>query len=271
MSQMDKAMKTAMNQAAKGLTRGARTVLACLVLLLTTPVISSAQVIVKDGEPKAVIVTAEDAPDSVHLAATELQGHIEDVTGALLPIRHDPLAAPVVNVFLGGSPVSGFLGFSTDGFGPDEYRIVNGHGFLAIFGSDYRGAPIHGYRNPWAYNEVYNEGLKTGAFGETGTLYGVYRFLETCCGVRWYMPGELGTVIPKKSTIEVPPMDLRCCPDFEYRYPWFCNFAVSDDDALWYRRAGFGAPCPAQIIHSFNLFVGKYRDTHPEYFAIIDG
>ncbi|MCP4638945.1 MAG: DUF4838 domain-containing protein [bacterium] len=228
--------------------------------------------ITENGEARAAIVVDEAAPDSVQHAAQELRDHVELVSGAQLEIRATPPGDPDIStIILGAHPAAEALGWNADGFGPDEFRIMTGKNCVAIFGTDYAGPPITGYRNPWQSNEVYNPELKLGAFGSCGTLHGVYRFLDTVCGVRWYMPGDLGVVAPHRATIEVPVMCVRVAPDFTYRYPWMCNFANSPDDALWYRRVGFGAPAPAQIIHSFNVFLGRHKDAHPEYFAIIDG
>ena len=58
------------------------------------------------------------------------------------------------------------------------------------------------------------------------------------------------------------------------RYPWLCNFAVAPEEALWFRRVGFGAPAPVQIIHSFDIPMREnpgLKDEHPEYFALIGG
>lgn len=229
-------------------------------------------VIVEQGKPNAAIIASDDAPDSVRLAVSELQGYVEKVTGARLPILKEPIpqSKPGVNLFLGESSFTKALGLNMEGLTSDGFKIVGRDNWLAILGRDYHGKPIVGLRDPWLYHQVYNEKLKIGAFGETGTLYGVYRFLEDYCGVRWYMPGDLGTVIPKMETIRVETVDCQKSPDFEYRYPWFCNFDQSDEDALWYRRVGFGAAYPVQIIHSFSFFL-KYKDTHPEYFALIGG
>jgi len=232
-------------------------------------------VLVEQGKPNAVIIISNDVPDSVQRAATELQSYVEKVSGAKLPIQQEPIpqGKPGVNIFLGESSFTKALGLNLDGLKSDGFKIVSRDNWLAILGRDYRGAtPIVGLMNPWAPWEVYSDKLKTGAFGETGTLFGVFRFLEDYCGVRWYMPGDLGTVIPKLETIKVEKVNYQTSPDFEYRYPWFCNFYQADakEDILWYRRAGFGAAYPVQIIHSFHFFL-KYKDTHPEYFALIDG
>jgi hypothetical protein len=228
-----------------------------------------AAVIIERGQSQAVIVVSAKASDSVRYAAGELQSYLKEVSETSLPIQHTKSDA-MFNIFVGESEFTKKLGLSTQGLKADGFKIVTGENWLAILGRDYVGSPICGMRNPWNYMEVYNEKLKLGAFGETGTLFGVYRFLEDICGIRWYLPGELGTVVPKKTKIDIGKIDLQVSPDYEYRYPWLCNFADSEEDVRWYRQAGFGAPFPAQIIDSFQFFL-KYKDSHPEYFALIDG
>ncbi|MCX6984366.1 MAG: DUF4838 domain-containing protein [Lentisphaerae bacterium] len=228
-----------------------------------------AAVIVDNGTPQAVIVVSENAPDSVQYAVGELQSYLKEVSGATLTIQHEK-SDKLFNIFVGESEFTKKLGLSTDGLKSDGFKIIMDKNWLAIFGRDYAGPPISGMRNPWQSNEVINPTLKLGAFGETGTLYGVYRFLEDVCDIRWYMPGALGTVVPKKETIAIDKIDLKISPEFRYRYTWFCNFDGSETDARWYRRAGFGADYPAQIIDSFGLFL-KYKDSHPEYFSLIGG
>jgi hypothetical protein len=228
--------------------------------------------LVRDGQPRSVIIIAPQAPDSVRHAARELQEHIAKATGAKLPIQDatETLPPQTVGIYLSQTQMAKTLGVDLAKLKSDAFRIIADGRCLVIAGRDYQGPPVFGLRNPWRLGEVYNSTLKLGAFGEAGTLNGVYHFLERYCGVRWYMPGELGTVVPRQPTLRVPATDETVAPDYEYRYPWLCNFEESPDDALWYRRVGFGAPCPVQIIHSFGTLV-KYRDRHPEYFALIGG
>jgi hypothetical protein len=241
--------------------------------LLTTAVTLAAApqlTLVRDGQPAASIVVAGDAPDSVRRAATELQDHLARASGARLPVLTDARPTTGVSLFVGESALTRALGVTLDGVGPDGYRWVSGDDWLAIVGRDHRGGPVSGMRNPWQFHEVYNAELKLGALGEAGTLAGATQFLERFCGVRWFMPGELGTVVPTFKDLAVGPLSEQRAPDFSYRYPWFCNFAVAPEDALWFRRAGFGGVCPVQAIDSFRLFL-KYKDEHPEYFALVDG
>jgi len=226
--------------------------------------------LVLDGKPTASIVIAADAPDTVTRAATELQAYFERSTGARLEILTDQRPAAGTSIFVGESRFTADLGIAVDAAKPDGYRWRTGDDWLAIVGRDHRGAPVTGLRNPWLPHEVYNSNLKLGAFGEAGTLYGVYHFLEQFLGVRWFMPGDSGTVVPEHATVSIPALDVARAPDFEYRYPWFCNFDASESDALWFRHVGFGGASPVQAIDSFRMFL-KYKDDHPDWFALVDG
>ena len=228
--------------------------------------------LVKDGKPRSVIILDKQAPDSVRFAARELQEHVAKASGVNPPIQDstENLAPQTIGIYLGETKAARTLGVEFAKLKSDAFRIIAKDRCLVIAGRDHRGPPVIGLRNPWWPVEVYNAKLKIGAFGEAGTLNGVYHFLEQYCGVRWYMPGDLGTVIPRQPTIRVPVMDETIAPDYEYRYPWLCNFEDSPDDALWYRRMRFGAPCPVQIIDLFGR-LAKYKDQHPEYFAMIGG
>jgi len=66
-----------------------------------------------------------------------------------------------------------------------------------------------------------------------GSFFAVSQFLNLL-GVRWFMPGEFGTYIPKKSTIEIGDLLLRDAPDFIVR-SWSGNLApeLRAEDALW--------------------------------------
>jgi hypothetical protein len=249
----------------------------CLALLfISNSVVAygieiSQKTIVADKKANAIIILMPDAPDSVKFAANEFQNYINQVTNVIIPIQNQPgTDKTVINIFIGQSEYTKQLGINIDNLKTDGFRIVAKDNWLVIAGRDYAGAPIYGAVNPWQYNEVYSPKLKIGAFGETGTLYGVYEFLYQNCGIRWYMPGPIGTVVSLKDKLEISDLDITKSPDYEYRYPWLCNFSETDDEPLWFRRAGFGAAAPIQINHSFVKML-KYKDSHPEFFALIDG
>ena len=52
-----------------------------------------------------------------------------------------------------------------------------------------------------------------------GTEYAVANFLHRQ-GVRWYMPGDFGDVVPKRPSLYVAEMEVRGKPDFRLRNWW---------------------------------------------------
>jgi hypothetical protein len=71
--------------------------------------------------------------------------------------------------------------------------------------------------------------------GESGVLYGVYRFLEKFAGVRYFTPGL--EKIPEGDIVLRDGSLLSYSPTFEYRYSnWF--FAEQEDAALWNVKVG---------------------------------
>jgi len=245
--------------------------LSLLVGTITAITVNSQIIDKANGKAYKRIIIDAKAPSSVRLAASDLKKYLKAVCKTDLSVETKS-AEKTGNIYVGLSHELKKHGFTLKGLKSDGFRIINKNGNLYIFGRDYSGPPVYGIRNPWRACEVYNSKLKIGAFGEAGTLYGVYYFLEKFAGIRWYMPGDLGTVIPESGKIEIPAVEISRFPDFSYRYPWICDFNQAPDNALWFRRAGFGGPYPVQIIHSFNFFKFKgYPKTHPEYFALVDG
>lgn len=114
-------------------------------------------------------------------------------------------------------------------------------------------------------------------FDESGTLNAVYALLYDL-GVRWYMPGDLGTVIPREDTIIIGPVDEISIPDFAIRGWLWYNFSGFDfHDLIWARRLGANSgyekigplrgPHGLTDVHSHEAM----QKAHPEYYALIGG
>ena len=72
-----------------------------------------------------------------------------------------------------------------------------------------------------------------GLYGESehGTSYAIYELLHRL-GCRWYMPTDLGEVIPRRPTLNMPSMDDKLMPATEYR-------DMTQGGADWKRRNRF--------------------------------
>lgn len=201
-----------------------------LVLALVLPATLSAQtVLVSEGRAHAVIVIAPRAGDLEKSSAHELQSYIGKISGVELPIVLDGNGERATKVFVGES--------SPDA---ESFRTV------------YRESDPASFRLSVAGDTVQLIGLS-----DIGTAYAVYELLEQL-GVRWFMPGDLGTVIPSTKTIAVAAQDAIQHPGFSTRIlqaigdvPWAQFMRLGGPD---YGREGF--PC------------GIRNDARPDLFLL---
>ena len=226
--------------------------------------------LVEDGHPNATIVIAEAPTPAANLAALELQHHIYQMTGARLPIA---AASPehTGNVILvGESQATRRLGLQGDDFESQEYLIQFLPNTLILMGRDWQGTPeemseighttygesLGALRHHIDYHQATesvgegNEGTELpGFFDDQGTCYATYHFLERFCGVRWYGPTPLNTVIPSRPTLFVEGTSIRRSPDLVHRHAlgggwpiirvqW--NEPTSDQLNLYWRRMRVG-------------------------------
>jgi hypothetical protein len=104
-----------------------------------------------------------------------------------------------------------------------------------------------------------------GLLGETdaGASYAIYELLDRL-GCRWFLPGELGEVLPRTPTIRLPESDTSSVPTAAYRGLWY-----GDDDFKRRNRIG-GFKISAG--HALERYITeKQREEHPEWRAIVNG
>lgn len=111
---------------------------------------------------------------------------------------------------------------------------------------------------------VSQEGV--GLVGESrlGTSYAIYQLLHNL-GCRWYMPGEMGEMVPERKTIELPPADYSKVPRTLYRGIWYC----SEDYGRRNRLGGL-------LLHAGHALERVHlseeeKKNHPEWIATVDG
>jgi hypothetical protein len=126
-------------------------------IVMIAPAAAADLVLIDGGESVAVIVATEE--DGA--AAAELQHYLAKMTGAELAIADD--AADGVAIVLGGLAESecARLDLGLDGF------VIRREG----------------------------DALRLAGGTQAGTMNAVYSFLDSL-GVRWYLPGDLGEVVP---------------------------------------------------------------------------
>jgi len=112
---------------------------------------------------------------------------------------------------------------------------------------------------------------------EGGTANAVYAFLRNL-GVRWFMPSDLGEVIPEMQTISVKPINETVNPAYAVRDWNYYNYSgFSYDDVMYSRRCGMNSgyekignvhgPHGLTMVTSTDAM----KKAHPEYYALISG
>jgi hypothetical protein len=193
--------------------------------------------LVKDGKPTAVILLPANPQDDEILAAAELAEHIKLISGADLPKTTGQAPAGQVPIRLGAAADPALEGLIREkGSNPSAFALV----------VDAKGVSIRGQ-------------------SAEGTLFGVYELLEQL-GVRWYMPGELGRVIPKLATVTVKPQRTVQVPSFDQR-------TLQHVSGLWTRRVRLGGEQRSTGAHGIPPFSpnSKLFAEHPEYFGLVGG
>ncbi len=198
--------------------------------------------LVKDGKPCADIVISDKPARAVKLAAAELQEYIEKISGAKLAITTTPGTDVPAHIYVGRSAYTDTLKIADEGLKDGAFRMVSGKDYLVLLGhdkdfvlppylsrsaaekpsalKDWDERTGEHWANPaddWRYLDYRRDHVDLHEFDERGTLNAVYEFLRGL-GARWYMPGNLGEVLPKLASIALTPMDKTVKPDFKYRY-----------------------------------------------------
>ncbi len=260
--------------------------------------------LVKDGAPQAQIVIAEQPPRMTTLAAHELRDYLHRISGAELPIVTQP-AAGTVAMYVGRSAFTDQLGIADTDLDAGAYRMVSGDGWLALLGHDSDFTPPQPYKTTysddarvlqewdaltgekWLFPHTllfkkYSRKMGLWDYDERGSLNAVYGYLRSL-GVRWYMQGELGEIVPKQTTIPLPQVDQTVRPDFSVRdFGPYAPVWIGDpeESILWHLRMGFdpgrpewGLSASRWLGHGICLVHGRdeTKRDHPEYFALYDG
>ena len=265
-------------------------------LLWASPA-SAQQFIVKDGEPKAEIVTTEHPIRNVQLAAEELQKYVEKISGAKLPIHSTRTQHMPVHIHVGESAHTERMGLDDTGLDHGAFLMKTVGSQLVLLGKDIDFVPIEPYpksrgdlvkrvyeewdkltgglwRNPVGslykgYNRKYD--IRRGdTHGSLNAVYGLLRHL----GVRWYMPGKLGEVVPKMKTIPLPKLDQTVKPEFMLRFMSFARYAIAEEDhILWSMRLGLNNPYGYWIAHGVRALASRpeMRKAHPEIYSVFKG
>lgn len=220
------------------------------------------------------VVIAPDAPKSVLFAVEEMTNLLSKAFGRDIPVVASPTPGKA-GIYLGDNEWSRKAGIDVAPLKRDAFTIVSDGLNAYVAGRDDPNEDTHeAVYSP--YTSVWNQ------LHEHATLFGVYEFLERYAGVRMYFPGELGTIIPKTTSLRVPATRFTVTPDFSVR-----NYSAFDDGMYFdgtnrsmkllaerklnYRRNRMQTlyvPC----CHGSNGFriQQRFAKEHPEYMALME-
>jgi len=224
--------------------------LTCVITLASFVTEVQAVTLVKDGLGKAIVLLPADANEHEKLASAELVSTIQKMSGVEL----------LVKLLDAKDVVSAVKATQAEGVIP----ICIGSTANAQFRNEYAPLPLGS-----VMLEITQEQVLVAGPGE-GTYFAAIELLEQL-GCRWFMPGELGTVIPSKKTIEVDVQVTTQQPSFASRW-----FQMPDKD--WQSRLRCGGPTfpgahglPAPKV-KVNKATGDIEPAeHAELFALIKG
>jgi len=200
-----------------------------------------------------VIYYDSRAAPSVAEAAVDLRDYVARATGASLPIVSAAQAPPPPFIALGDTRESRNAGVTIDGMPPDAFVIAPRGQNVFIAGPD----------------TGKGERLESGGTS-SGTANGVYAFLERYVDVRWLMPGDAGSDVPRRPGVLVPAVDVREAPAFASRrvpYMQNDNAAVAE----WSRRQRLGYSLALNHGHNWQVIGPELFEAHPDWFAASNG
>ena len=274
----------------------------CFGLLCLFSATSSAFDIVKDGEPRATVVVAEDASRLVTQAADDLIHHVRLMTDVALPLAKANEEIPEGNrIYVGASKLTEALGIDPSKLPREGFRILVKGNVLAIVGKD---KPVISYHPNGLVRKVDDNPLQSFRMTQPATWFGVAHFLEKHCGVRWFWPGEEGVYYEETDDLSVGDMDEVNAPRVimrEIRSLWQGTWILRGfpkelltevnyndplmhkvdygkpapmvrDYRIWERRMRLGVGGVIKASHADGAIIREYYKTRPDFFAMnVDG
>ena len=212
------------------------------------------------------VVIAQDAAPTVRFAAAEMTNVLARMSRVAVPVVNAPSEGKYP-IFLGVSKWSAEAGLKPETLKRDSYGVLIDEKRTIICGCDdpkrdpARGFDASGY--------------------ERATLFGVYGFLDRHAGVRFYFPGELGTVVPAASGLKLSAGSYTVTPRFCHRdcyingagpYPGIPadDRRAQDRAKSYYKLMLRESTEKIACCHGQNNFriAERFSESHPEYFQL---
>ncbi len=259
-----------------------------LYSILPLPTVRADLALVASGQPKAVIVLADEPSAAARQGAALLAAQIERISGATLPvvresalgevkvaqgriIADDPAISADTFVLVGQSSLTRELGVTAEGLGAGGILLRTAGNALVLLGPD-----------------------DSTPSDPDGTRYAVTTFLEDVLGFRFLWPGDLGLVAPVRKELVVPSLDRRFTPRIGQRKIRnahyndriqvgldYLGFSKEENDKIeavtlgsgpdmpnWFQWQRLGGSIGLVAGHAYGDVWEKYHGEHPEWFAM---
>ena len=224
---------------------------------------------------RTAIIISPDAPKTVIFAASELSELLGRCLGESVPVVRNTAECPQgsARIFVGSGDWLQQVGVDVNSLERDEYVIKAMRDDVYLVGRDDAHADMR-------------EGIERGGiwnqYHEHATAFAVYGFLEKYAGVRFYFPGEIGTITPRTDSIRVPRGGRTYRPEFTqrmYSVFWDGPYLGNTNSAAkcqpgkalaWTRlkmQTHYIPSCHG--LNHFN-FLKRFGKTNPEYFRLTD-
>lgn len=210
-------------------------------------------VLVAEGNPGAILLLPETAHADEELAAKEIQEHVEKMSGAKLPIVHQAADGSFAPALSRGERETALVRIGAS-LTPDAEKAIR----------DFAGrtAPPADPSPSSLLLRVRPSGVALAGLSPEGTLFAAYELLEQL-GCRWFMPGEIGTVIPERRTVSLREQETIQIPSFPHRH-----LQAVAPRLPWYRRMRLGG----MVFPSCHgLPIQADFKKQPELYALVGG
>jgi len=189
------------------------------------------------GKRKQAIIVAGSSLDSKERnAPKDLSRYLERVTGASVPLRTTAAGFSGLTIHVGRSEYVDRQGLRLDDLHMDGYviKLVDEDNLVIVGGK------------------------------HLGTGFGVYDFLKKVCGCRWFMPGPLGEVVPKRKEIVLNGLAIRSEPSVQS--VWLRPIHIDNLKVKHFRRYHWAG-------HNLKRLIPpeQYGKTRPQYYPFWNG
>ncbi len=257
--------------------------LAAGVMMLGSP--AGAELVLADGgRAGAVIVAPAEAGPVAAFAAGELKHYLDRATGASFAVVGElPERRPAI--LLGMSPAAAGMGLTVAELKCDGFLLRRVGEVVLLAGRDDPAFDLPAWFECRDGETPFDRGWRRRGIPECATAFAVYGFLERVAGVRWYYPGPLGEVVPRRARLTVDDLDVRDEPRLAARWAYryghyspdprnpndfddYVEMGVTDQDVTaWVlRNRRSTLHLPVNHMPPAHRFVDRFGTEHPDWF-----